>query len=708
MNARARFGYQPALDGVRAVAVLLVLLFHAGFGWMSGGYVGVSVFFTLSGFLITTLAVREHAATGRLDVPAFYARRLRRLLPASVVCVAGVVVAATLGAFDGAEGLRRDVVAALAQVYNWVALARDGSYAEVVGGGARFAPLDHYWSLAIEEQFYWLWPVVLLAVLRVTRPCRALLVGGLTLAAAVAAPVIASTWGPDAAYWATPARLAEILVGATTAFVLDQRRAPRRRLPREVRWMAPIALATIVVVATTWPADGGPADGGWLPVFALASAALIVSLQVDGPVRRLLAQPALVSLGVVSYGVYLYHWPVYGILDEQRIGWGEWPLFLLRFTVTVALAVASYLWIEEPIRMRRWRFARSMAGALTITVPVALVALVLPIERPGFWVGSTDAREAAAIDRGPPDASLVVTGTRVVPTTEPAPATSIETVSADTATPPTDAVATTEAAAPTTDVAGTTAASTSPVTAVAIAATTTTVPPATSTVAAPALPDTLSRPARILVVGDSTASAVGEGLVRFANRHPELAQVSILWSPACGFVRSGEEIGDVDDQWAPRCDELRAALPGTVEQLQPDVVVLMQTVADGSVRTFDDGRPAMGPGDAGFDDFLAGEYESQLFDLVAAGATRIAWLVPPPQMRVDGGALVPGSQPAVRRAIETVAARHPDLVTVVDVDAWQAAQPGDLRPDGLHYSADGAGRLADELLGPALIELAVS
>src|ERR1700712_1878099 len=114
--------YQPALDGVRALAVIAVLLFHGGLSWMSGGYLGVSVFFTLSGFLITSLLVRETATTGRVDAGRFYARRARRLLPASLVCIAAVCALAAGGAFEGVSGLRRDVVGALLQVFNWVKL----------------------------------------------------------------------------------------------------------------------------------------------------------------------------------------------------------------------------------------------------------------------------------------------------------------------------------------------------------------------------------------------------------------------------------------------------------------------------------------------------------------------------------------------------------------------------------------------------------
>ena len=272
------------------------------------------------------------------------------------------------------------------------------------------APLDHYWSLAIEEQFYWLWPVALVAILRLPRRGRSTVVLTLTVLAGLAAPLIAWRWGSAAAYWATPARLAEILVGVAVAVALDHRWAARRRLPRWVRWLAPAGLLVIMAAAVTWPSDSGPAYRGWMPLFALASAALIVGLQVDGPVRRVFAHPTLVSLGVISYGVYLYHWPVYGLLDEQRIGWSAEPLFVLRVGVTLALATASFLWLEEPIRRRRRSFRQSLTAAVAITVPVAMAAVLLPIDRPGFWTGSADAREAVAIDDDAPLTPVVPGG----------------------------------------------------------------------------------------------------------------------------------------------------------------------------------------------------------------------------------------------------------------------------------------------------------
>ncbi|HEY5875702.1 MAG TPA: acyltransferase, partial [Ilumatobacteraceae bacterium] len=210
-NPRSSSGleHEPALDGMRALAVVAVLLFHADVPWMRGGYIGVSVFFTLSGFLITRLLLAEHARTGRIALGPFYARRLRRLLPASLACILGVVAAAWLGWFTPTGSLRREVAGAVLQVGNWESLSGSDSYADLLhrlGGPA--SPLAHYWSLAIEEQFYWLWPPVLLALF-IGRPSPGALarrIGGVTVGFAVLAVWIAAQFGPDAAYWSTPAR----------------------------------------------------------------------------------------------------------------------------------------------------------------------------------------------------------------------------------------------------------------------------------------------------------------------------------------------------------------------------------------------------------------------------------------------------------------------------------------------------------------------
>src|SRR4051812_10430957 len=145
------WGHQPALDGLRGVAVALVLAFHLAIPWASGGYLGVSVFFTLSGFLITSLLLAEHTRTGRLDVRAFYVRRVRRLLPASLLCLAAVTALLAAGVIASRAGAQGDVLGGVLDVANWHALLGHHSYADLFRAPS---PLDHFWSLAIEEQFY--------------------------------------------------------------------------------------------------------------------------------------------------------------------------------------------------------------------------------------------------------------------------------------------------------------------------------------------------------------------------------------------------------------------------------------------------------------------------------------------------------------------------------------------------------------------------
>lgn len=386
------FAYQPALDGVRAVAVTAVLLCHAGFGWMTGGYVGVSVFFTLSGYLITALAIAEHDATGRFALSRFYARRVRRLLPASLLCVAAVVALALAGQFDDVPDLRRDVWAALAQVYNWVTLASGDSYADQVAAysGAR-SPLDHYWSLAVEEQFYWLWPLALLPILTLAPTRRRRVLAVVVASVAVVTVVVAAGWGEQAAYLATPARLVEILAGAwLAAHLAGGRRA----------WPAPlgaVALALLAVFAWRWPTTGGPAYRGGFVAVAAVSVTLIAALQRPSPVRRALSWRPLVALGRISYGVYLFHWPVYVLVDERRLDVGRAQLFAIRVAITLAVAVVSFHLLESPARRRRAGWRPTVAVALFATAAVAAPAVAITPSQADFPDVGAEERRAASI-----------------------------------------------------------------------------------------------------------------------------------------------------------------------------------------------------------------------------------------------------------------------------------------------------------------------
>ena len=364
-----KHSYRPALDGVRAVAIALVLVFHLGAPWLPGGYLGVSVFFTLSGFLITTLLLAERERTGRIAIRAFYVRRLRRLLPASLLCLLGIAVLAAGGAVVVRSDLRTGVLAAVFQVANWEHLLGHHSYADLFLAPS---PIDHFWSMAVEEQFYWLWPLAIagltaVAARRSKRLVPAVLTGAFVLTG-ISALVTARTLGGDAAYFASWARFSEILAGAALAAVLAGRDVPRR-----AGLLAGPCLAAIVVLAVVTPAGRGWAYGGGLPLFALLSAGLLLGVSTDGRVTRLLAREPLPWIGRVSYGLYLFHWPVFTILSKAGV--------VEKLSLTVAITVVSYYVVERPIRTGRVlelpvRYVQG--AAISFVLVAAAVAALVP------------------------------------------------------------------------------------------------------------------------------------------------------------------------------------------------------------------------------------------------------------------------------------------------------------------------------------------
>ena len=388
----AGFTYQPALDGLRGVAVAMVVLFHAGTSWMRGGYVGVSVFFTLSGYLITSLLIAEHAATGTVNLGEFYMRRIKRLMPAGVLCLLGVAMLSTRGWFPTANHVRREVVASALQVANWNSINQRVSYADLVLGGT--GPLDHFWSLAIEEQFYWVWPLAFVGVARIasTPSRRVVAMIGLALVTIGAAPLIAAHWGPDVAYFSTPARLGEILTGAALATVLS-----RRHLARVWwAWLAVAGSILIALAAVFLPSDHGFAYQGWLGVGSLATVALIAGVQTRSPLRRLLCGRPVVELGRISYGVYVFHWPIFAILTQARTGWNGPMLFTSRIAATLAIAIASFHLLEQPVRRRHFGLVRLVpVGAAASLGVVAIALIAVPVPATGFGASVAAQREVA-------------------------------------------------------------------------------------------------------------------------------------------------------------------------------------------------------------------------------------------------------------------------------------------------------------------------
>ncbi|MDO8362954.1 MAG: acyltransferase family protein [Actinomycetota bacterium] len=664
--------YQPALDGVRAVAVTVVLLFHGGIGWMSGGYLGVSVFFTLSGFLITSLLVAEHERSGRVAAAAFYTRRARRLLPASIVCLMGVSVAAAAGWFRGVDHLRRDVWGALFQVFNWVKLLGGESYADINAKQAGFKnPLDHYWSLAIEEQFYWLWPLAFMGLMLLARRWRIApltLVAALTGLAAVAAPLIAWHWGPDVAYWATPARICEILAGALAACWVAG-----RELPARLGHLAPVALLALLVACVLFPDGRGPAYEGALPLVATASAALIVGLQVHGPVRQLLGVRPLVALGKVSYGVYLYHWPVYVLVDRQGWDMPVGALLAIKCSITAGVATASYFLVERPIRTASWLPPRrTLVGALSATALAGALALVIVPGVEKFYGVDPEVAADATIDTGPVEP--------LVPLTTVTSSTLQGTV--------------------TTVVPGT-----------GVVASTVPLPSTTSTLPVP------PRPVRIVVIGDSTAEATGAGLVQWAAANPQYAQVEVIAGAGCGLSLGGflvfsDSERDIDANCAPYVSGI---VPERVAALQPDVVMLLTTTWDVADRRLVAGGPVLSSADPEARAAIAASFQSLTDQLLGLGVSRVVWVHQPIPIQGMLGPMDRQGDAARHEALyeimDAMAAANP-AVRTIDLATWvdDAGLREDTvaRPDAVHWIPEVSLRIATEFLAPLLVQAALT
>jgi peptidoglycan/LPS O-acetylase OafA/YrhL len=420
-GAEGRLRYEPALDGIRALAVMAVLLYHGGVSWARGGFLGVDAFFVLSGFLITTLMVVEWRSTGRLDRRAFWARRARRLLPALYVCLLGFsAYSAWMASPLVRDQLRADGFASLFYVMNWRLIASSQSYFDQFYA----SPLRHLWSLAIEEQWYLLWPVVVGVVLHRTRSLKVLLwvcVGGALASAAWMAVLYSPRVDPSRLYYGTDTRAQSLLLGSALAVALHGWRA---RLDR-YRWIWVLALGGVVALAFTWSQSSATApwlyQGGFLLTAALVSLVIgVCTSSVTNPLRTVLGVAPLRWVGLISYGLYLYHWPLYLVLSPERTGLAleSRRLLALRLAASFAAATISYLVIEQPVRLRRFRpppirGVRSWwpAPAGAALVAVAIVASTANAQR--LFVFDQGMQDAS--QRPPPELDAPVDANEPVP-----------------------------------------------------------------------------------------------------------------------------------------------------------------------------------------------------------------------------------------------------------------------------------------------------
>ena len=381
--------YWPEIDGLRAIAILLVVGFHAGVAQLSGGFIGVDVFFVISGYLITGLLAREHERNGRIDILDFYARRARRLMPAlSVVLAATLVAGAVLLVPVGEQQeLAQSAISAsgfLANVFFW------RSQSSYFAGPSDEIPLLHLWTLAVEEQFYIVWPLAMIAVAALARrfgmPAPAWTVAALVVASLVsfAGCVWLTPSRATLTFYTTPFRAWEFGLGALLALTARHWLAAARSPPAPAVGGVLIAAGlAAVVLAGVWFDRSTVFPGAAAAVPVLGTTAVIAGLGFarGSLAARLLASPPMVGIGKLSYSWYLWHWPLLALARAAMPGEASASRDLVLVLVALGLSAITYRLIEEPIRRNRpWPFSTagaSVAAGVLLMVTTAGLAAAL-------------------------------------------------------------------------------------------------------------------------------------------------------------------------------------------------------------------------------------------------------------------------------------------------------------------------------------------
>jgi peptidoglycan/LPS O-acetylase OafA/YrhL len=708
--APAKLRHYASLDSLRALAVLAVIAYHYDLSWARGGFLGVDLFFVLSGFLITTLLILEWRRSDRIALGVFWGRRARRLLPALLVVlvVVAIVTVHTVDPWKRA-GVRDDGVASLFYAANWRFIAAKQGYFELF---AAPSPLRHMWSLAIEEQFYLVWPLITFALLRAARGSLRLL--GAVCIAGIAASIAAMAFlydkgDPSRAYYGTDTRAHTILMGALLAIVLAvwNPGAVARRYIRTT------ALMAFIAIMIAWNATTGTSARyyhGGSAVYAALTCIVIAGALQPGVLQRALSLRPLAWIGRISYGLYLFHWPLDVWLVPTRVHLHGTPLNLLRLAVTFAVATISYYLVELPIRERRrpalpWRdhdrhrhpprrnVARWLAiPALAVTLAVVLTTTTGAAPAPSYLVG---ARRPPRISSPP-----ILSVRRSTPTTPgesaagPSPTTSIPPPPKFTPIHPTaypwsfgDPLYCDTPRATDTREAVDEARKLAP------------------------LDVTPGSGLRILLVGDSTACSFYPGLKAEGDRYGVyVAQAAVF---GCG-VASGQITTTRNEQITPhseRCqDMVNEAVDPAIYEVRPQVVVWMSIweksdlVVDG--KTLVSGTPA---GDAE----IQRRMDWELARLTAYGAKVVllseAAAAPDDAQGVGNtsNAVDDAGYARLDRILRQFASRHVGQVTLIDL-ADHVCPGGPpcseyvdglrLRPDGRHFTPTAASIEAHWLL----------
>lgn len=361
-----RVDYRAEIDGLRAIAVSSVVLYHAGVG--GAGFVGVDVFFVISGYLITRILETEYRARGRIDLVEFYARRVRRILPALTLVIVATVLASALllPPYDELRGVTSSATASLLFVANLYFQMGTGGYFDTA---TERLPLLHLWSLGVEEQFYLIWPVLLIALLRLPGWWARLLMSLLLVASLAFAEYALYALHANVAFYQMPARFWELGAGGAIA------------LWRAPHWPRAALGATVglllVLLTLPFPLAHFPGLGALPPVLGTALVIAAVHSGVPlGVAGRLLGSRPMVTLGLISYSLYLWHWPLLALARNLSASEPSAATRLALCTLAVVLAAATYRWVEQPLRRPDGRTGpgRLCAAALLVTVSLAVAA----------------------------------------------------------------------------------------------------------------------------------------------------------------------------------------------------------------------------------------------------------------------------------------------------------------------------------------------
>ncbi len=688
------FGHQPGLDGLRAVSVIVVLLYHAGFGTFRGGFLGVEVFFVVSGFLITSLLLEERESTGRVSLRAFWVRRARRLLPAFVAVVVVTAAWASLfGSDQQQSSLRRELPWSLLYANNWGQIVGDTPY---FAEGASLT--RHLWSLSVEEQWYLLWPLVFvlltrrLPVDRVHRR-RGLFVAGLAalsvlhmvIVARGSGALISSPFGPlddvdriNFLYLSTTTRAGGLLIGAAAALTWRPWKSirptsERRRVGLEVAGGSALGILGIAFVTTNL--TDGHLYQWLLPVVSISSVVLTASVVHPDAraLKSLLSQRALVALGRRSYGVYLWSWPISVIVGAVD---GSVAAFVAAMAVTALVSEVSFRLIETPLRRASWSLPRLVGVRPQRFVALGCVGVVVALTAFYTQVSTVDRFRGDDTSRFDPATPTVTT------TTQPT---------------QTSTTAVTDLASET-DGGGTTASSSTTAT--------TTTTSTTSTIPAPA--DSV----RLAIVGDSTANALAvnqpDGI---SAVYPTIVNRSL---DGCSVHDAGRIITEASfGNDFTRCRSWR----DTWSRAAGEADVVLVVIGAWEVFDIEIGDTIFAFDTAAGDALFTGNLRSGLDRIVAADSRAAVLEVPCMRpIESDGSSLPPLPERGDDRRVahvnslirEVVDGYGPDVEFIDGPDAWcddpEIATDTALRWDGVHVYGRGA-NLIYETTAPAILQL---